>query len=614
MSSAAARVERRNDDGWAPVGHQRVSPAEVSGAIVALLERRSQMTSAFQPIFALRDDSVLGYEALLRLPEDSGFREAAEVFAAAVGTHWLVDLEVAALDTHLAAAWQLPPGRLFLNFSAPAFFDNRMKAAALTARVRAAGLVPERVVLELTELVRVPDPARFVAAVEPLREEGFRLAVDDFGSGFTNLRMLVELGPDFVKVDRALVAGAGRHPRKRVFLESIGVLGRRINCAVVAEGVETPEDVATLRACGIPYAQGHALVPPSTVAALRALPPARGLSTLAVSSEEPIGALTIPQDGVPPTIPVGLVLPLFDHRPEPVAIPVLDGTRVAGLLTVGLLFLHLGHRYGHALWHDRPVAEFLMIEGEGHDCLPAHASLEDATEVVRSRPSRRRFDPIVVLNDRGDYHGLLPVDLLLGEMTRLKVDYALQANPLTGLPGSVALTRAAEMRLAAGLHFTLGWADIDHFKPFNDRYGFSRGDEVLLLLAEILRRHLGARPDDFLAHPGGDDFAFLVLPDDAERRAWDAALEFSRRVPDLYDLADRAAGGINSADRHGNELRFGFLSLSIGLVAWRGETRVDLRALFEVAAEVKAVAKAQPGPAAVTNARALATLAQTRDG
>ena len=607
MWSTAQRAAPTADDWHTHADWLQVNTADLSEAIAALIERRSQMSTAFQPIFALRDGSVLGYEALLRLPRDCGFREAGELFSAAVGTSSLVDLEIAALDTHIASARRLPPGRLFLNFSAPAFFDKRMQAATLTARVREAGLAPDRIVLELTELVSVPDPARFVATVEPLREEGFRLAVDDFGSGFTNLRILVELGPDFVKVDRSLVAGAARHPRKRVFLESISTLGHRINCAVIAEGVETPEDVATLRACGIPYAQGHALLAPSSLDALPNLPAATGLSALAVSSEEPIGVLTIPQEGVAPTAPVGLVLPLFDHRPEPAAIPVLDGARVTGLLTVGLLFLHLGHRYGHALWHDRPVAEFLSIEGEGHDCLPAAASMEDATELVRCRPSGRRFDPIVVVNERGDYHGLLPVDLLLGEMTRLKVDYALQANPLTGLPGSVALTRAAEMRLAAGLHFTLGWADIDHFKPFNDRYGFSRGDEVLLLLAEILRRHLGARPEDFLAHPGGDDFAFLALPDDAERRAWEAALEFSQRVPGLYDPVDRAAGGISSTDRQGIEKSFGFLSLSVGLVAWRGETHIDLRRLFEVAAEVKAVAKAQPGPAAVTNARALVT-------
>ncbi len=577
-----------------------------SDPIVALLLRRSQLTTAFQPIVGLRDGRVLGYEALLRLPQGCAFSDPGAAFQAAADSHWLVDLEIAALDAHLAAAQAAPEGCLFLNFSAAALLDNRMKAKALAARALAAGLKPERIVLELTELVRVADPARFATTLDPLREAGFRVAVDDFGAGFTNLRMLVELGPDFVKIDRSLADGAGRHPRKRVFLESMVALGHRINCGVIAEGVETSEDLAALYACGIAYAQGYALRAPASLAEILSTQPARPVSRLTLPTvEETIGALAIPQDGVPATAPVGLLVSLFGRHPEPAAIPVLEGTRVAGLLTVGLLFLHLGHRYGHSLWHDRPVGEFVSLESSGYDCLLADASLEDATEVVRRRPSRRRFDPIVVVTERGDYHGLLPVDLLLGEMTRLKVDYALHANPLTGLPGSLALSRVADMRLAAGQHFALGWVDIDHFKPFNDRYGFDRGDRVLLLLAEILRRHVGSRPEDFLAHPGGDDFAILVFPTAAEARVTEAAAEFECRVVDHYDGADREARGFRCADRQGQERWFGFLSLSVGLVHWRGEPGIDLRRLIEIAAEVKAAAKARPGSAVVTNARVL---------
>jgi diguanylate cyclase (GGDEF)-like protein len=430
--------------------------------------------------------------------------------------------------------------------------------------------------------------------------------VDDFGAGFTNLRMLVELGPDFVKIDRSLADGAARHPRKRAFLESMATLGHRLNCAVIGEGVETPEDLAALRACGIAYAQGYALGAPAPIADVLDAQPVQPPARLTLPTvEETIGSLAVPQDGVPASTPVGLLFAHFAQQPEPAAIPVLEGTRVVGLVTVGLMFLHLGHRYGHSLWHDRPVEEFVHLESSGHDCLTADASLEDATEVVRRRPTRRRFDPIVVVTNRGDYHGLLPVDLLLGEMTRLKVDYALHANPLTGLPGSLALSRVADMRLAAGQHFTLGWVDIDYFKPFNDRYGFDRGDRVLLLLAEILRRHLGSRPDDFLAHPGGDDFAFLALPSDAERRAWEATAEFDQRIGDMYDQAEREARGFVCADRQGQERWHGFLSVSIGLVPWRGEPDIDLRRLVEIAAEVKAAAKACTGSAVVTNSRAL---------
>jgi EAL domain-containing protein (putative c-di-GMP-specific phosphodiesterase class I) len=245
-------------------------PGRVMPLLSGLLRRRAELRSVFQPIVSLADHRVVGYEALLRLPAGSGFPGAAQAFAAAVATDSLVDLEMAALATHLHSARGLAGGRLFLNLSARAFADDRMRIGRLEHLVRSAGLAPARIVLELTELVWIDDLERFAEAVAPLRAAGFLLAVDDFGAGFTNLRVLVELGPDFLKIDRSLVSGAAQHPRRRAFLESMGVLGRRINCSVVAEGVDSYEDLAAVRACGIEWAQGYVIARPQAVHASRA--------------------------------------------------------------------------------------------------------------------------------------------------------------------------------------------------------------------------------------------------------------------------------------------------------------------------------------------------------
>ena len=578
-------------------------------AVRELIARRDELTSVVQPIVSLRGDRQLGYEALLRLPGQSPFTSPADAFDAAAATPLLVDLELAALETHLGAlAGWLPRGLLFVNLSAQSLLHPRLQGDELVRRLRTVGLEPQRVVVEITELVRVPDPVVFAEAVAPLRTAGFRLAIDDFGCGFSNLRILVELGPDYVKVDRSLVAGVAEHPRKRVFLESLAVLAPRINCAVVGEGVETAEDLAELRACGVPFAQGFAVAPPAPLDHFigpLAPPLATPEPAFDIRDEEQAGALAVPQEGVAPETPVGRIVALFDARPEPVAVPVLRGGLATGLVTRQLLFFHLGHRYGFSLWNDRPVVAFVSANGGGPDRLPASASLEEAAELVRRRPASRRFDPLVVETQEGRYHGLLPVDLLLTEMTRLKVEYALQSNPLTGLPGSLVLARAAQGRLGAGRPFTLGWVDVDHFKSFNDRYGFTRGDEVLLLLAGLLRQHFSGDPRALVAHPGGDDFAFLAANEDAEERARRVAQAFSVQVASLYDPADRERGGIVSVDRRGERRRFGLVAVSIGLVAWNGEPQIDYRRLVEIAAEVKASAKRMAGPAVVRNARTL---------
>jgi len=575
--------------------------------IPALFARRREWASVFQPIMNLGSESVVGYEALLRVPSDLVPGGPAEAFSLALTAGNLVDLELAAFETHLNSARGLSTGRLFLNLSASAFLDPRLNASALVRRVREAGFVPMRVVLELTEAVRIADAARFADSLTLLREEGFQIAVDDFGSGFSSLQVLVELGPDYVKLDRSLIEGACENPRKRLFLESIGALGLRMNCTVIAEGVETENELDVVRSAGIRMVQGWAIARPAAISeVLKWAPDRRRHVPLNTSQPEArVGLLVNRQAGVPHSVPVALLLPLFEAKPEPAAIPVLVGSRPAGIVTKHLLFFHLGHQFGFSLHRDRPVERFLTEFGTGWDSLPADASVEEAADVVRRRPASRRYDPVVIVTADGDYAGLLPVDVLLAEMTRLKVDYALQSNPLTRLPGSYILARTAEAWKERRRPFCLGWADLDNFKPFNDYYGFSRGDEVLLLAADVLSRILVRAPDEVLANPGGDDFAFLISPEAAEVLALQATREFSERVQVLYDEEDRERGFIVSADRRGEERNFDFVSISIGLVIWDGESDVDTRRLVEVAAEMKNVAKKTPGPAIVVNRRSL---------
>src|SRR5262249_30953558 len=227
-----------------------------------------------------------------------------------------------------------------------------------------------------------------------------------------------------------------------------------------------------------------------------------------------------------PELPVGKLIALFDATPQPPAIPVVSDGRALGLVTRQLLFSHLGHRYGFALWSERPVSAFVTANGTGADHLLASASLEEAADLVRRRPGIRRFDPVLIETDRGGYHGLLTVDVILGEMTRLKVEYALQANPLTGLPGALVLARGAESRFASAQPFALAWVDLDQFKGYNDRYGFRRGDDVIVLLAQLLRERLEKCSGTLLAPPGGADFAFLAPIHEPDASPQDAAPPF----------------------------------------------------------------------------------------
>ncbi len=230
---------------------------ELLGALDALADDGGPRI-AYQPIVALADLSVVGVEALARFP--AGTRPPEEWFTAASAVGAGIDLELAAMGAALREL-DAVPGYLSLNASAPT-----VRSPAF-ARLLACAPLP-RVVLELTEHAAVDDYPALLAALRPLRERGLRLAVDDAGAGFASLRHVLALVPDLVKLDASLVRGLDADPAREALAAALVTFAARTGTELVAEGVETAEELAALRAVGIRYAQGHHLGAPAPLHAL----------------------------------------------------------------------------------------------------------------------------------------------------------------------------------------------------------------------------------------------------------------------------------------------------------------------------------------------------------
>ena len=144
----------------------------------------------------------------------------------------------------------------------------------------------------------------------------------------------------------------------------------------------------------------------------------------------------------------------------------------------------------------------------------------------------------------------------------------LDANPLTGLPGNVTIIREIERRVASGGDFALAYLDIDHFKSFNDRYGFARGDEVLRMIARVLVNVVRGLESGnaYVGHVGGDDFIFIMSPEYCTEACEQIITNFDQIIPTFYDEEDRVRGSILSTDRRGNRVVFPIMTISIGLV------------------------------------------------
>ncbi|GAA4368342.1 sensor domain-containing phosphodiesterase [Paeniglutamicibacter cryotolerans] len=241
-------------------GTADVAALEEAMARVAMVLATRALCTAFQPVHCLSTGTVLGAEALTRFPgspclsPETWFREAAM-------TGLGVELEIMALETALRAALGVP-AQLYVavNLSPEACLDPR-----LIDLLAASGLAAGRIMVEITERHHVHDYAPLTAALESLRRAGVRLSVDDAGAGFASMRHILELKPDVVKLDRGLIAGIDADPGQRALGAAMVGFAGEIGASLVAEGIETEAELATVTALGMGSGQGYLLGRPTTL-------------------------------------------------------------------------------------------------------------------------------------------------------------------------------------------------------------------------------------------------------------------------------------------------------------------------------------------------------------
>jgi len=215
------------------------------------------MDIEFQPIFDLLDCRIVSLEALARFWTEP-MRPPSAWFAEATGVGLGVELELAAMRAALLRLDEFPADvAIALNVSPATALDARFCELLLD--------VAERVVIEITEHAQVDDYDALRAALAPLRERGAQLAIDDVGAGFANLRHILRLAPDIVKLDLSLTQEIARDPAREALASSLVGFAGGVGASIVAEGISSDEDLALLRTLGVDYGQGFHLARPSSL-------------------------------------------------------------------------------------------------------------------------------------------------------------------------------------------------------------------------------------------------------------------------------------------------------------------------------------------------------------
>lgn len=231
--------------------------AAVRARITGLIAQQG-VEPVFQPIVDLATRRAIGFEALSRFPPPD--RNPLRWFGDAEIAGLRAELEFAAVRAAMQRFDQLPKDTyLSVNFSPGVLNDlGRVDLGGL-----AADLPLGRIVLEVTEEAPIDDYARLGEALSEIRRRGTRLAIDDVGAGFASMRHIVQLRPDIIKLDITLVRDIDTDPSRRALAASIAQFGSKTGASVVAEGIETQAELATLIELGIPYGQGYFLGKPA---------------------------------------------------------------------------------------------------------------------------------------------------------------------------------------------------------------------------------------------------------------------------------------------------------------------------------------------------------------
>ena len=232
---------------------------ELSSAIAELTNRHA-LKAVYQPIVELKSGRVIGYEGLVRPLPDSGFSNAGELFAAAEVTGRQAELDQSCIDVVIAGAKELAADTILsLNLSPRTLESPEFSVSALIRQLERHGITPNRTILELTERESVDDLDRLRQNVAACHAAGLRLAADDVGAGNAGLRLLSQMQFDIVKIDLSLVQGGTQLKTSLAVVSSLQELAQRWGAWVIAEGVETAEQLELIRGLGISAGQGYLL-------------------------------------------------------------------------------------------------------------------------------------------------------------------------------------------------------------------------------------------------------------------------------------------------------------------------------------------------------------------
>jgi EAL domain-containing protein (putative c-di-GMP-specific phosphodiesterase class I)/GGDEF domain-containing protein len=569
--------------------------------MIRMFIEEDMLSAVFQPIIDFRAHAYFAFEGLIRGPAESPYHSPAALFAVAERHGLRLELERKCRETVFRAFAQSGlPGKLFINASPDSLDDEVFRNGETLDLLRHIGISPSRVVIELTENQRISDFPSIHQTLSHYRSHGYQIAIDDLGEGFANLRMWSEVKPEYIKIDQHFINGIADDTLKFQFVKAMQELAETCSARIIAEGIETEADCLAVRDLGIACGQGYLIAKPT--AAPWPLPTENMLGILRRRSIIVFPNGSAQNGKVTVRSLAREILPLtpethnddvclrFEAESDLISLPVVVNGVPLGLINRHALIDRFARPFRRELFGRRSCTQFM-------DPLPLiineDSTVQEAGLLISRSAHHHLYDGFIV-TDGGKYLGVGSAHDLMGMITEMQIQAARYANPLTQLPGNVPINEHIDRLLEQSVPFTAGYFDIDHFKPFNDTYGYRKGDDIIQLVAQIARAiadpHL-----DFVGHIGGDDFMILFQSKDWEARCARALRLFDEGITQTLPPEDLRNGGYAGENRRGEAVFHATPTLSIGALQIFSGDYESHQAISAAAANAKKYAKKIPG-------------------
>ncbi len=408
--------------------------------------KKRQIQTLFQPIFDLSDNTIFSFETLSRAPKASPLHMPEILFSTAEQYQRLYDLDCLCREKSIQNfADSGLNSKLSLNIDPHALMDPCFEKGKTLTVLKKAGIANSRVILELTEHNRTDNYNELRKAAAHYRDMGFSIALNDLNAGYSNLQLMSELKPEYLKLDQHFISQLNKNKMTYDFIELVVNLAKHINCHVIAEGVETAVDLKAVRKLGIHYAQGHLLGSPEKEACLTIPDVLPETSNTLISipnknrrehtaKENLVVSLTLhPVPACSSDMSSTEVLQRFQSNTTLQAIPVIDDNKIVGILDRVSFLQAFSTTFGHKLNRQTAITKLMHAQPI---VLKTDDLLTYASEMAMSRSAQLVYTPLIIANETG-YLGTVSVRELLKSITQNLIKQGRQGRPLAGQIGNI---------------------------------------------------------------------------------------------------------------------------------------------------------------------------------